>query len=156
MTMSYSTVRVSVPNIVIPRTAAARDVINAWWSAVEREHITDPNILCLSRDPEAFDIQDENGDQVEVDDDVEIFLKPLNRTCPEVVGVDVTWDAHDESGQSLRLTVPARVDREAPKIRLLTIWVEHYKTVPKRAEVASHLFMDENEYTWKGHTGTEV
>jgi hypothetical protein len=64
MTMRYSNVRVTIPNVVVPRTAAARDVISAWWRAVEATHIVDPNILCLSRDPEAFDIHDEDGDSI--------------------------------------------------------------------------------------------
>jgi hypothetical protein len=112
---------------------------------VEREHITDPNILCLPRDPEAFDIQDENGDQVDVDDDVEIFLKPLNRTSPEVVGVDVTWDGRDD-----------KVHRDTSRSQLLTLWIEHYKKVPEHAEVASHLFTDENEYVWTDQTGEKT
>jgi hypothetical protein len=64
MTMRYSSVRVAIPNVIIPRTAAVRDAINAWWTAVETNHIVDPTVLCLQRDPEAFDIQDENGNQV--------------------------------------------------------------------------------------------
>jgi ferredoxin len=133
MTMKYSVVRSTIANIVIPRAESARDAINAWWAAVEREHITDPNILCLSRDPEAFDIQDENGDQVEIDDDVEIFLTQLNRTSPEVVTVDVTWDGHDDKRQSFRLTTPAQVHREASRSRLLALWIEHYKTILEHA-----------------------
>jgi hypothetical protein len=34
MTMKYSTVRFTIPGIVVPRTAAAWDVVNAWWGAV--------------------------------------------------------------------------------------------------------------------------
>jgi hypothetical protein len=49
MTMIYSTVRFSIPNIVVPKTAAARDVIDAWWEALERNQIKDPNIVCLQR-----------------------------------------------------------------------------------------------------------
>jgi hypothetical protein len=42
MTMRYSTVLVTIPNVIIPRTAAARDVTNAWWAAVEANHIQGP------------------------------------------------------------------------------------------------------------------
>jgi hypothetical protein len=49
MTVKYIRVNVSIPNIVVSRTAAARDLINAWWEAVERNQIKDPNILCLSK-----------------------------------------------------------------------------------------------------------
>jgi hypothetical protein len=142
--------------VFIPRTASARDVTNAWWAAVEREHITDPSILCLSRDPEVFDIQDENGDQVEIDDDVEIFLQPLNRTSPEVMRVDVTWDGHDGTGQSSRLTIPVQVHLDAPRSRLLALWIEHHKAIPSYAEVASHLFTDENEHNWTDQTGAKT
>jgi hypothetical protein len=114
MTMRYSIVRVTIPNIVIQQTAAARDVINAWWAAVEQNHIVDPNILCLSRDPEAFDIQEENRNQVEIDEGVEIFLAPLNKTSPEVMCIDVTWDGHDDKGLPLSLGIAPRVHRETP------------------------------------------
>jgi hypothetical protein len=56
MTMKYSIVRVSIPNIVVPRTEAARDIINAWWEAAERSQIKDSNIECLSKDPDAYDL----------------------------------------------------------------------------------------------------
>jgi hypothetical protein len=82
---------------VIQRTAAARDVINAWWEAVERNHIVDPNILCLSRDSEAFDIQDEEGNQAWPEEGVEIFLSPLNKTSPEVMQITVTWDGNNNN-----------------------------------------------------------
>jgi hypothetical protein len=110
--------------------AAARDAINAWWAAVKQNHIVDPNILCLSRDPEAFDIQDENGDQVEIEEGAEIFLEPLNKTSPEVMQVDVTWDGHDNKGLPLRLGIEPRVHRETPRSRLLWLWIEHFKTIP--------------------------
>jgi hypothetical protein len=64
MTVKYSRVNASIPNIVVTRTAPASDLINAWWAAVERSQIKDPNVLCLSKDPEAYDIQDEEGDPV--------------------------------------------------------------------------------------------
>jgi hypothetical protein len=146
--MRYSVIRTTIDNIVISRTASARDVINAWWAVVERERITDPNILCLSRDPEAFDIDYGSGNQVEIDDDVEIFIKPLNKTSPEVVGIDLTWDGHDMKGQSFRRTIPAKVYREAPRSQLLNIWIEHHKVIREYAEIDSHLFTDENEYNW--------
>jgi hypothetical protein len=44
MTVKCSRVSVSIPNIVIPKVASARDVLNAWWTAVERDQIKDPNI----------------------------------------------------------------------------------------------------------------
>jgi hypothetical protein len=153
MTMRYSVVRVTIPSITLPQTAAARDVINAWWAAVEPDHIVDPNILCLSRDPEAFEIQDENGNQVEIEEGTEIFLAPLNKTSPEVIHVEVTWDGHDDKGFPFRLSISPQVHRETPRSRLLGLWIEHFKTKPEHAEVASHLFTDENEYYWTDHTG---
>jgi hypothetical protein len=38
----------------------------------------------------------------------------------------------------------------------LAAWLEHYKAHPIYAEVASHMFTDENEYYWKDHTGVET
>jgi hypothetical protein len=154
--VKYSVVKTTLENIVIPRTASARDVINAWWVAVERDNITDLNIMCLSRDPEAFDIQDENGDQVEIDDGVEGFLKLLNRTSPEVVQVDITWDGHDKSGQSFRLTASERVHREAQRSRLLAIWIRVHKAKPAWEEVPLYLFTDENEYYWTDDSGAKT
>jgi hypothetical protein len=156
MTMKYSIVRVSIPNIVVPRTEAARDIITAWWEAVERSQIKDSNIACLSKDPDAYDIQDEDGGQVDLEEGMEIFLTPLNRTSPEVVTIDVTWDGFYSKGLPLRLSISPSVHREAPRARLLALWIEHYKNHRDHAEVASHLFTDENEYYWKDHTGTET
>jgi hypothetical protein len=153
MTMRYSSVRVTIPNIVILRTAAARDVINAWWDAVERNHIVDPNILCLSRDSVAFDIVDEDGNQVWPEEGVEMFLSPLNKTSPVVMHITVTWDGHSEAGLPLKLSITPQVHREEPRSRLLLRWIEHYKTHPVHAEIASQLFTDENEYYWTDQTG---
>jgi hypothetical protein len=153
MTMRYSVVRVTIPNISIPQTASARDVINAWWGAAERDRIIDPNIFCLSRDPEAFDIRDENGNQVEIEEGAEIFLAPLNKTNPEVLNVDVIWDGFDTGGFPLRLSISPRVHRETPRTRLLGLWSEHFKMTEKHAEVASHLYTDENEYYWTDQAG---
>jgi hypothetical protein len=47
MTMRYRAVHVTLQHIVIPITAAARDVVNARWEAVDRKNVTDPNITCL-------------------------------------------------------------------------------------------------------------
>jgi hypothetical protein len=149
MTMRYSNVRVTIPNVVVPRTAAARDVIDAWWRAVEAMHIVDPNILGLSRDPEAFDIHDEDGEPVELEEGVNVFLAPLNKTSPEVMHIDVTWDGHDDKGFPIRLSIAPKVHREESRTRLLALWIEH-------SEVASHLFTDENEYHWKNHAGQET
>jgi hypothetical protein len=85
MTMRYSSVRRTLQNILIPRLAAARDVVNAWWKEVDSQHVTDPNILCLSRDWNEYDIGDEDDMPVNIDEGVMIFLEPLNKTCPEVV-----------------------------------------------------------------------
>jgi hypothetical protein len=156
MTMKYSRVRVTVPNVTLPRTEAARDVVNAWWEAVEREQIKDPNILCLSRDPDAYDIQDEDGNQVSIEEGEEVFLIPLNRMSPEVMTVDVTWDGFDASGQNLILNISPQVHRETPRSRILALWIEHFKRHPIHAEVSSHLFTDENEYYWKDESWAET
>jgi hypothetical protein len=156
MTMKYSTVRYSIPDIVVPTTAAARDIINASWEAVERNQIRDPNIVCLSKDSDAYDIQVEEGSLEELEEGMELFLIPTNKTSPEVMRVDVTWDGFDSDGRSLRLSITPLVHREAPRSRLLELWIIHYKSHQTYAEVASHLFTDENEYYWKDHTGTET
>jgi hypothetical protein len=83
MTMKYSVVRFSIPNIVIPGGAAARDVVNAWWNAVDRNQVKDPNIVCFSRNPEMYGFQDETGESYfEIEDGMEIFLIPKGRTNP--------------------------------------------------------------------------
>jgi hypothetical protein len=121
-------------------------------TAVETTHVINPNVLCLSRDPEAYVIQDENGNQVEIDEGTEVFLAPLNKTSPEVMYVDVTWDGHDDKGLPFRLNIVLRVHQETPRSRLLGLWIEHYKTTTEHAEIASHLFTDENEYYLTDHT----
>jgi hypothetical protein len=156
MTMKYSIVRVSIPNIVLSRTAAARDVINAWWEAVERNQIKDQDIVCLSKDPDAYDIQNEDGDQVYLEDGMGIFLIPLNKTSPEIMTIHVTWDGFDSKGLPLRLSISPSVHREAPRARLLALCIEHYKNHRDHSEVASHLFTDENDYYWRDHTGAET
>jgi hypothetical protein len=157
MTMKYSVVRYSIPNILIPGGAAARDVVNAWWNAVDRNKVKDPNIVCLSRDPEMYEFQDDTGESYfDIEDGIEIFLVPKNRTSPEVLRVDVTWDGFDKDGLPLRLSISPTVHREAPRSRLLALWLEYYKAHPTDAEVASHMFTDENEYYWKDHTGAET
>jgi hypothetical protein len=157
MTMKYSVVRFSIPNIIIPGGSAARDVVNAWWNAVDRNQVKDPNIVCLSRDPEMYEFQDDTGESYfDIEDGMEIFLVPKNRTSPEVMTVDVTWDGFDKDGLPLRLSISPTVHREAPRSRLLTLWLEYYKAHPTDAEVASHMFTDENEYYWKDHTGAET
>jgi hypothetical protein len=145
VTVKYGRVRVSIPNIVVPRTAAASDLINAWWAAIERDQIKDPNVLCLSKDSEAYDIQDEEGHPVYLEEGMEVFLIPMNRTSPEVMTVDVTWDGFDEKGRSLRLSISLTVHREATRTRLLGLWIEHHKAHRDHAEIASQLFTDENE-----------
>jgi hypothetical protein len=156
MTMRYSNVRVIIPNVVVSRTAAARDVINAWWRAAEAVHIVDPNILCLSRDPEAFDIHDEDGDAIIFEEGSNVFLAPLNKTSPEVMHIDVTWDGHDSEGLPIRLSIMPRVHREESRTRLLALWIDHYKARPVYGEVATHLFADEKEYCWTNHAGQET
>jgi hypothetical protein len=157
MTMKYSTVRYSIPNIVVPKTAAARDVVNAWWAAVERNQIKDPNIVCLTKDPEEDDFKDEDGnDLITLEEGAEVFLIPRNKTSPDVMIVDVTWDGFDSKGLPLRLSISPSVHWEAPRSRLLALWIEHYKNHREHAEVASHLFTAENEYYLKDHTGVET
>jgi hypothetical protein len=155
--MKYSVVRFSIPNIVIPRGAAASDVINAWWNEVDRNQVKNPNIVGLSRDSEMYEIQNEAGESyIEIEDGMEIFLIPTNKTSPEVMTVDVTWDGFDKDGLPLRLSISPSVHREAPRSRLLALWLEHHKAHPIYAEVALHMFTDENEYYWKDHTGVET
>jgi hypothetical protein len=157
MTMKYSVVRYSIPNVIIPRESAARDVVNAWWEAVDRNQVKDPNIVCLSRDPEMYEFQNEAGESYfDIEDGMEVFLVPTNKTSPEVVTIDVTWDGFDKDGLPLRLSISPTVHREAPRSRLLAMWLEHYKAQAADAEIASHMFTDENEYYWKDHTGAET
>jgi hypothetical protein len=96
-------------------------VINAWWAAVEGDHIVDPNIQCLSRDPEALDIQDENGDQIELEEGAELFLAPLDKTSPEVFCINLTWDGFNNEGLPIRLGITPRVHRETSRSRLLKL-----------------------------------
>jgi hypothetical protein len=95
MTMKYSTVRFTIPGIVVPRTAAARDLVSSWSEAVERNQVRDPNIVCLSKDPDAYDFQVEEGGLEDITEGMELFLIPTNKTGPEVMRVDVTWDGFD-------------------------------------------------------------
>jgi hypothetical protein len=157
MTVKYSTVRFSIPDIVISKMAAASDVINAWWEAVDRTQVKNPNIVCLSRNPDVYRIQNDKGEEyIEIEYGMEIFLIPLNRTSPKIMTVDVTWDGFDADGLPLRLSISPSVHREASRSQLLTLWLEHHKRHPIYAEVASHMFTDENEYYWKDHTGVET
>jgi hypothetical protein len=82
---------------------------------------------------------------------VEIFLAPLNKTCPEVMHQSVTWDGHDTEGLSLKLTITPQVHREEPRSRLLGRWIGHFKARPIHAEIASRPFTDENEHYWTNH-----
>jgi hypothetical protein len=128
MNVKYSVVRYSIPDIVIPGGAAARDVVNAWWNAVDHNQVKDPNLLCLSRDLEMYEFQKETGESCfDIEDGMEIFLVPRNKTSPEVVRVDVTWDGFDKDGLPLRLSIPPTVHREVPRSRLLALWLEQYK-----------------------------
>jgi hypothetical protein len=68
MTMKYSTVRYSIPGIVVPTTAAELDIINAWWEGVERNQVRDSNIVCLSNDSDAYDIHVEEGSLEELEE----------------------------------------------------------------------------------------
>jgi hypothetical protein len=112
---------VTLKNILILLTAAARDVVNASWAAVDRQHRTDPNIPCPPRDWNEYDIGDEEGVPIEdITDDIEIFLSPKNKTSPEVVQIAVTWDGFDISGQSLKLTLGTMVHREESRSRLVS------------------------------------
>jgi hypothetical protein len=157
MRMRYSVVSLSIPNIMIPGGAASRDVVNAWWNAVERNQVKDPNILCLSRNPEMYEFQDDTGKTYfDIEEGMEIVLIPKDRTSPEVVSIDVTWDGFDENGLPLRLSIAPKVQRETPRSRLLLLWLEQYQAHPKYQEVALHMFTDDNEYYWKDHTGIET
>jgi hypothetical protein len=70
--------------------------------------------------------------------------------------VDVTWDGFDASRQTLRVSVSPQVHREAPRSRRRALSIEHFKTHPTHAEVAPHLFTDENEYYWRDESGAEA
>jgi hypothetical protein len=157
MTLKYSVARYSIPNVVVAGNAAARDIVNAWWAAVDKNQVKDPNVVCLSRDPEMYEFQNEDGDTCyDIEDRMELFLIPIGRTCQEVVIVDVTWDGFDQDGLPLRLSISPEVHRETPCSRLLELWLNHYKADPRYMEVASHMFTDENEYYWKDHTGADT
>jgi hypothetical protein len=65
MTMKCSVVHATLRNILIHLIAAARDVANAWWAAVDRQRVMDPNITCLPRDWNEYDIGDEEVDPIE-------------------------------------------------------------------------------------------
>jgi hypothetical protein len=157
MTVRYSVVNYSIPNVIIPSGASTRDVLIAWWNAVERNQVKDPNILCLSRNPEMFEFQDDTGGTYfDIEEGMEIFLIPKDRTSPEVVRIDVTWGGFDKDGLPIRLSICPKVHRETPRSRLLSLWLEHYQAQPEYQEVASHMFTDDSEYYWKDHTGIET
>jgi hypothetical protein len=109
MTVRYSVVSYSIPNVIIPSGAATRDVLIAWWNAVERNQVKDPNILCLSRNPEMYEFQDDTGENYfDIEEGMEIVLIPKDRTSPEVVRIDVTWDGFDEDRLPIRLSISPR------------------------------------------------
>jgi hypothetical protein len=104
-----------------------------------------------------YAFKNESGEEYfDIEDGMEIFLEPLGKTHPEAFTVDVTWDGFDKDGLPLRLSISPTINREAPRSRLLALWLEYYKTQAIYAEVASHMFTDENEYDWKDHTGAET
>jgi hypothetical protein len=118
--MKYSSVRVALRNILIPRTAAARGVINAWWAAVDRQHVTDPNIMTLPREWSEHEVHDGTGEAIgEIKDGVEIFLSPKAKTSPEVLALTVTWDGFDVKGLPLQLSIYPQVHRSESRNRLL-------------------------------------
>jgi hypothetical protein len=157
ITMRYSVVHVTMRNILIPLAAAARDAVDAWWAAVDRQHVTDPNITCLPRDWNEHDICDEDGELIEgIVDDAEIFLSPKNKTSPEVISITITWDAFDASGLPLKLSISPKVHSEESRSRLLVRWIEHYGGHPEHTEIASQLFTNENEHTWQNHANQEA
>jgi hypothetical protein len=136
MTMRYSTIRKMLQSILVPLTSAANDVVNGWWKAVDPQHVRDLNILCLSRDWNGYDIGHEDDNPIDISEGMEISE-----------GMAITWDGFDAKGVTLfRLTLDANVRREEPRSYLLRWWIEHYKTHPEHAEIASQLFTDDNEY----------
>jgi hypothetical protein len=96
MTMRCSSVRRTLQTILVPQTAAAREVVNAWWKAGDSQHVTEPNILSLSRDWNEYDITDEDGNPIDIVEWLAIFLKPLNKTSPETSRVSIRWDGFDD------------------------------------------------------------
>jgi hypothetical protein len=120
MTMRYSSVRRTLQNILVPTTAAARDVVNAWWKAVGSQHVTDPNILCLTRDWNEYDITDDDDMPIGITEGMMIFLRPLNKTCPEVLRVTIRWDGFDKKGTTpFYRSMETDVHREEPRSHLL-------------------------------------
>lgn len=153
----YNTVRKILQNVVIPLNSAARDVVNGWWKAVDSQHVTDPNILCLSRNWDEYDIGDEDDMPIEIAKGMEIFLRPLNKTSPEVVTVAITWDGFDAKGVTpIGLTIYQDIHREEPRSYLLRRWIEHFKTKPEYAEIASRPFTDDNKYYWTDQSKSEA
>jgi hypothetical protein len=94
--MRYSTARKTSQNILIPLTSAEHDVGNGWSKAVDSQHVMDPNILCLSRDWNEYNIGDEDDHQIDIAEGME-----------------------------------------------MTMIIEHYKTHPEHAEIASQVFTDD-------------
>jgi hypothetical protein len=118
--------------------------------------VTDPNILCLPRDWNEFDIEDADGNQVDIDDGLEISLSPRNKTSPEVVQIAITWDGFDIQDKPIKFTIDAKVHRDESPTQQLVRWIEHFKRRPDTAEIASQLFTNENEYYWKDQTNLET
>jgi hypothetical protein len=124
---------------------------------VNFQHVTDPNILCLSRDWNEYDVGDEDDNPVDIDEGVAIFFKALNKTCPEVMRVAIRWDGFDDKGVTpFYLTLDTEVHREEPRSYLLRPWIDHHKAKPKYAEIPSQLFTDEKECYWADHAGKET
>jgi hypothetical protein len=136
---------------------AARDVVNGWSKAVDSQYVTDPNILCLPRDWNEYEIEDEDGNLIDIVDGIEIFLKLLSKTCPEVMKVAISWDGFDSEGKTpFHLTLDADVNRDEPRSQLLKRRIDHHKANPLRPELASHLFTDEKKYYWTDQVKKEA
>jgi hypothetical protein len=157
MTMKYGAAHVTLRNILIPMIPAARDVVNAWWAAVDRQQVTDSNITCLPRNWNEYNICNADEDPIgDIAENMEIFLSPKSKTNPETDSIMVTWDGFGAEGPSLKLSICPRVHREESGSRLLARWIEYYRMRPEHAEIASQLFTSENEYFWKDHAGKET
>jgi hypothetical protein len=81
---------------------------------------------------------------------------PKSKTSPEMIPVLITWHGFDQAGNSLTLSVDARVYRVEPRSSTIRRWKLYYWAQPQCQEVVARLYDEEYEYTWKNHYETEA
>jgi hypothetical protein len=120
---------------------ASRDVVNAWWRAVEDPNLTEPNFVSLSKEYSYYTVHNRaRGDIESISAGMEIYISPVTPVMSSSeVRVWVTGTMKDWEEYSFHTGSQPAIDRNLPEQQILDAWKGEHGRRDEYREIIARL-----------------